>query len=156
MNDDTAAKAMDKAMTLLGRRAHSAAELRTKLRQRDFSWKIVNATIAECEHLKLLDDREFAGLYAAELRQRGYGPFRIRQGLMKKGIAREIIDSLLETSETPESELERALSSLKGKLKALQREPDARKRRDKAYRFLAGRGFSSSIISEVIRVSSLD
>jgi regulatory protein len=150
MNNEVSAKAMDKAMMLLGRRAHSTAELRTKLRQREFSWQVVNNTIAECERLKLLDDREFASLYASELRQRGYGPFRIRNGLMKKGISREIIDSLLDATETPGAELERAVASIKGKLRTFQREPDLRKRRDKAYRFLAGRGFSSSIISEAI------
>ena len=147
---DENAKAMDKAMRLLSSRAHSRRELGRKLYQRGFSSTAVSFAISECERLGLLNDEGFASDFAEELRGKGYGAGKIRNALALKGVERGIIEqAALKTDR--EEEYSRAEIALEKKLRTLKNETDARKRKEKAYRFLVSRGFSSDIASELLR-----
>ena len=143
-NNDVLKKAYD----LLARRAHSAQELRNKLYKRKFSSHDIETVISECRRLNLLDDGQFAEDYAAELSGQGQGPFKIKMKLRDKGLSETDIEKAL--NEITDNEYENAQRALAGKLRGLLNEPDMNKRRQKAYRFLAYRGFSSDAITRLL------
>jgi regulatory protein len=150
MTEETFQKAMDKAMRLLSSRGHSRKELYDKLLKRGFSKKIIMQTISECERLNFINDFEFAENYLRELQAKGYGIYRIKNAMFKKGVHSEIVKELLENSqENDDAEKKRAMEALKRKMKMLSRESDPRKLKEKACRFLASRGFSMDVIYSV-------
>jgi len=139
---------LKKAFDLLSRRAHSTKELRDKLYKRDYSKSDIDTVLAECERLGLLNDELFANDYAAELSGQGKGRFKVKMKLRNKGLSDEYIEKALE--KIVDNEEENAEQALKGKLRSLIHEDDINKRRQKAYRFLAYRGFSSDIITKLM------
>src|SRR3990172_12625909 len=87
----------DQALTLLGFRARSVAELRRKLLEKGASRVEVERVIAKLEDQHLLNDADFARQFA---RNRILGPgasrLRIGQELARRGVSREIADRALE------------------------------------------------------------
>ncbi len=152
-------EAMGKAVKFLAARAHSTAELRRKLAIRDFSPSIIESVIEECVRKKYLDDRMFTEYCLDELKNcRGYGPRKCRAYLIKKGIAPEMIDEVMtDKQDSAEVELEQAMEVLKRRMPSLERESDLLKRKEKAIRFMAGRGFSFDISNRAYeQLSRLD
>ena len=141
-------KVLKKAYDLLSRRAHSTQELRNKLYKREFSKHDIDTVIAECERLNFLDDKQFARDYAAELGGQGKGRFKIKMKLRNKGLSERDIEDALD--KLGDCEQENAKQALNAKLRSLIHETDINKRRQKAYRFLAYRGFSSDIITKLM------
>jgi regulatory protein len=139
---------LKKAFDLLSRRAHSTQELRNKLYKREFSKSDIDTVIAECERLGLLNDKLFANDYAAELSGQGKGRFKVKMKLRNKGLSEDNIEKALE--KLGDCEQENAANALNRKLRSLMHEDDINKRRQKAYRFLAYRGFSSDIITKLM------
>lgn len=141
---------MNIAVRLLARRNHTKHEIRRKLRQRGVSPDAISHVISECERLRYVDDAQTARSYIRELRSRGYGIHRIRMSMQKKGLSRELADSALSQIHSDADEMESARRAMEKKRVRFERETDARKRREKIYRFLASRGFSSDIISRFL------
>ena len=141
-------KVLKKAFDLLSRRAHSTKELRDKLYKREFSKRDIDTVIAECERLGFLNDELFANDYAAELGGQGKGSFKIKMKLRDKGLSEDNIEKALE--KIADNEQENAENALSRKMRSLINEEDINKRRQKAYRFLAYRGFSSDVITKLI------
>jgi len=132
--------AMEKAMRLLSRRPLTERELRDRLRKAEYTPGEIRDAVAECRKRGYVDDRQFAADYAEQLAARGLGGRRISQALYKRGISAELREEPLE--EAAATEAERAAEALAVKLRLLARESDPRKKREKAFRFLVGRGFS--------------
>lgn len=139
---------LKKAYDLLARRAHSTKELRNKLYKRKYPGRDIDTVISECTRLGFLNDASFARDYAAELAAQGKGPFRIQMKLRAKGLPENCIDQAL--TQVNNNEQENAEQALKGKIRSLVNEPDINKRRRKACRFLAYRGFSADTISRLM------
>lgn len=149
--------ALTVAVDILARRLVSRHELRTKLAAKKlFPPGEIDAAIATLTKMGVLHDDYLASDVARSYRSRGYGPARIRMALKKRGIAPELIEQAIEGTDdafsfsTPRDEAadardedaENAFSALRRKAPQLLREPDVRKRKAKAVRFLVGRGFS--------------
>jgi regulatory protein len=143
---------MDAATRLLAPRRHTEAELRRKLTKRGFDPETVDAVVATCRERDYVDDATTARLYLAELTRKAYGVNRIRQAMRDKGFGETIIQEITEEYGGSDAERDAARRALAKKGPALAREPDPRKRREKAYRFLAGKGFTG----EVIRAAMAD
>ena len=141
--------ALDRAMRLLSVRAHTGSELRQKLLRAGFSRDEVEAAISECEKRHYLDDRMFAEDCTALWLDRGHGIRSIRSKLRQKGIPAELAAAAIERTE--EAEPEAACRAIESRLQALLREKDKRKRRAKALRFLAARGFSGSALGAAMK-----
>lgn len=93
--DDELQKAKDAAYRYLGYRARSVAEVRDKLRTKDFAAEVVAEVIADLQRQKLLDDREFARRWVAARLQRAHGARKLAQDLRHKGVAADVIDEVL-------------------------------------------------------------
>ena len=144
------ARALDSAFRILARRDHTCKELAVKLRQKGFSRIAIDAALARCRDLGYLDDAKTATIIAGHLAESGYGPLRVRQVLKQKGLDDALVEQALARCGDEKSQVISARCMLEKKASQLSREADPWKRRQKAYRFLAGRGFSASVINRAI------
>ncbi len=154
-NAEHKSRCHERALRLLGQRAHSVHELRNKLIRKGFDTAIVDDEISELLRYRLLDDQSFAEAYCREklIGSRAIGPIRIRRDLLKRGIDSGIIQQVLqdiEDEDEPDATYERALAAAHSKLRLIQDRSDSRKVRGKIIRFLQGRGFPQSTIMQVL------
>ena len=143
------ATAMERAMRLLSMRAHTSCELRQKLLRAGFPPDEVGSAVAECEKHHYLDDRLFAEDCTDLWLERGHGIRSIRCKLRQRGISAELAAAAIGDSEDQEPEA--ACRAIDGKMPSLLREKDPRKRRAKALRFLAARGFSGNAVNAAMK-----
>lgn len=144
-------KAMNSAVRILTNRDHSKYELKQKLQQRGFTRKVIDTVIADCERLNYVNDERTAGLYISQLNRKCFGKRHIKMALKKKGLRGDAIEDILLQKCTEDEERKKAARLLEKKLKASNREKEARKKRDNIYRFLYSRGFSKDLIADLIR-----
>ncbi len=148
--DKARASALDSAFRILSRRDHTRKELAVKLRQKGFDRSAVAGALDRCRELGYLDDAKTAAIIAGHLAESGYGTLRVRQTLGQKGLDDAAIEQALARCGDEEAQVLRARGLLEKKASHLNREDDPWKRRQKAYRFLAGRGFTSTVINRAI------
>lgn len=86
----------DKAIGLLGRRPHFAAELGRKLAQRGFSSEEVGEALERLMQRRYLDDLETARAFVAERRRRnGWGSARLEAELLRRGASEDAVSAVL-------------------------------------------------------------
>ena len=130
------------ALAGLANRARTAQELRDSLSRKGFAEDIVEDTVADLERLGLVDDAAYARAFVrGRFSGRGYGPARLRQDLMRKGVARATIDGALAELTEAEDLGEAARDQAARKWRALASEDDPRKRKKKTMDYLVRRGF---------------
>ena len=164
----------DYAVRLLARRAYSVASLRKKMLEKQYGTTETEQVIYRFLQHGYLNDHLFAESLAASLHHMGYGKKRIISKLREKGISGEIIQESLEkilekraeqdvfshrepdgaekSEEFDSPEESAALKALKSKWRTLKNEPDVRKKKEKALRFLAGRGFEATVCYRTVNV----
>lgn len=92
--------ALEVAVAMLARREHSRVELAQKLRQKGFVAGEIELALDHLAARNYLNDERFAAVragYRAE--QSKWGPMKIRQELVAKGVGREIADEALDEIE---------------------------------------------------------
>ncbi|MBE6366583.1 MAG: regulatory protein RecX [Lentisphaerae bacterium] len=123
---------------------YSESKLREKLNSRHYPVAEIEEAIARCREYNLINDAMLAEEFAKSQSARGRGSRRIAHELYRHGLTGDAAKNALEQIEgNDESSAQAALQS---KLSTYQREPDWRKRREKAFRFLANRGYPLDII----------
>lgn len=144
----------NRALDALARRARSRAELQRWLLQRDYPADEVDVVLERLVAARLLDDLAFArGFVQSRLGEgRGYGPGRVRLELMRRGVAREVIDRVLaehqeDAGVDPALAVEAAARKRLRSLAGL--EPAVAERRLIAW--LLRRGFPGGIAGQVAR-----
>lgn len=142
--------ALDTAFRLLTRRDHTRRELQVKLRRKGFGAGEVERAVARLDELGYLDDLKTARILAGHLVQKGYGALRIRYALGQKGLDEAIVEKALDGCGDDRTQAIDARRVLKKKRQRLEREADPKKRLHMAYRFLAGRGFPTTVIRRVL------
>ncbi|HSO20331.1 MAG TPA: regulatory protein RecX, partial [Desulfosarcina sp.] len=80
------ARTLDSALRMLARRDDTCQELAVKLRAKGFGSADVDQALARCRQLGYLDDDRTAAVMVDHLVARGYGPLRVRQTLLQKGL----------------------------------------------------------------------
>lgn len=147
-----------KAIELLSRREHSAAELHSKLSRRfsdidDLDAKIWTL-ITRLQESGYQSDQRFAESYVRSRLSANFGKKRIAMELNQKGIASEAAEEAL--AEVFDAESVDELSQLENLWqKKFGRLPEDAKSRAKQMRFLVGRGFSFDQIQRLFdRIST--
>lgn len=135
---------LELAAMMLSVRPLSRAELKKKLHDKELSWEVAEKTVLDCERLGFVNDPETAEAYIRSMRNRGDGSRKIRMKLRVRGFKKEDVDGafLREEEASERSETDVALSVLKRKRLTLEREDNILKRKNKALRILASRGFT--------------
>ena len=141
-------------MRLLSFRALSETELKSKLLRAAYPEDEVDKAIAECRKHHYIDDHLLAADCVEFLRQRNSGSRLIRQKLIKRGLGAELSDGLPEENSADEEEAA-AVRALEYKLRLLSREKDVRKKRERVFRYLAGRGFPAGLIFKLLARTDL-
>lgn len=147
-------KAISAAMRLIDARPRAAAELRQRLRRKEFSSEAIDAAIARLGDLGLVDDMAFSRL-VVENRQtfRPRGKLAIRDELRRKGVERSVIDSVFEErAEAPEVEAERAMEVARGALRRYADAPDRVTFQRRLGGFLQRRGFTLDTIRPILDI----
>jgi len=142
---------MQYAVAQLARREHSRAELRMKLRRRrdrddpSGAAAAIEAVLDELQRKGLLSDARFATLLTRTRADR-FGTARIQQELRGHELADEIVRPEIERLKATEEERARDLWRRKFGRPAADAAERARQ-----MRFLAQRGFSSSVVLRVVK-----
>ncbi len=142
---DDVTRAFDMAVTLLARRPYSTAEIRRYLETKEIADPVVQEALSRLEQRGYVDDRAFAQYWLENREQfRPRGPRALQFELRQKGIAEDIIASVLEGMDSHDAAY-RAASEKARRLRGLSR----RDFQQKLGAFLARRGFDYDIVREV-------
>lgn len=147
---DPGRSALNAAVRLLTRRNHAREELAEKLRLRGFPEDAVTEALSACERYGYLNDAETARQFFGELRRKGNGPLKMRQKMARRGLTGDVVDRMLDAYAGGTEERDAARRQFEKRRLRFDRESDPRKRREKIYRFLNGRGFTGEVIRELL------
>jgi len=151
------AEVLDAAARFLESRPRSTAEVRRKLTGLGYRTTLVDAAVDRLTELRYLDDEAFAVAWVESRdRARPRGERALRQELGLKGVDRALVDEVLGERDAADAEPGGADDAaaerlLRRKLPAILREPDARRRRGRAYALLARSGFGPDTCGSVVR-----
>lgn len=139
------------ALRGLSNRARTSDEVRQSLLKKGFAETIVEDTVADLERLGVVDDAAYARAFVqGRFASRGYGPARLRQDLMRKGVPRRIIDEALAELVEAEDLGDEARQQAVRKWRTLSSEEDVRKRKKKTMDYLVRRGFGFDVAREAV------
>lgn len=147
MADSDWQEAYAKAIYLLARREHAAAELRDKLSQKGFSSQAVEEALEQLREQNLQSDERYAEVFVRSRAQRGHGPVKIRNDLRQREVAEHLIDDLIGDSDHDWLSLAHQQYQKKYRNTPVSNYNEWSKRA----RFLQSRGFTTSQIKTVIQ-----
>lgn len=143
--------AKERAYRLLARREHGTEELRRKLLRKDLDPGVVDEVITQCREKKLLDDYAYASSFSQDKFQlRNWGPHKIKSSLFSKGVPRDIISNVISELKENIDPVQTCLELAVKRRRHFLREPDEFKRKQKIFRYLAGKGYSSDTIKKAM------
>ena len=140
-----------RGLHLLEKQDRTEANLREKLLAGGYPEFVVDEAIAYIDSFGYIDDERMARSHI-RFYQNSRSKRRIKQDLLHKGIDSEVIERCIE-EEYETDEVELAVIALQKR--NYNFEESTYEERNKAYRFLVSRGFSSDVISKVIHNMSL-
>lgn len=146
-------KVKDACYRYLSRRDHASFELRQKIQKKGFGREIIQSVLEEFEQKGLLNDESFARKFASDKANfKKWGPKKIQNSLIKKGIrkpvAKKVVQNVAENLEQDQICVDLALKRKRHFL----RENDLFKRKQKIYRYLAGKGYAGPVIQKALPV----
>jgi regulatory protein len=144
-----------KALRLLKSRLRSAKELRSKLREKEFSPSVIEEVIENLNTLGLINDDKFARAYVHDaLLKKASGRRLLQQQLTARGISRDLINTVL-SDLLPENEEESLLLSAAksyiNRLRKSRKKNDEEKIRNRTVQHLIRRGFSFNQIIKTVK-----
>jgi SOS response regulatory protein OraA/RecX len=134
------------ALWLLGRRPYTSGGLLEKFRLRELPTAIAQTVLDKLIAKKFVNDANYAESFVHFKMSQNWGPTKIRMGLYKKKVPREIIDKTLKASYSPEGEGERAIELLERQKQRFLRKKEKKQgqRLRQAFEFLVRKGYSAS------------
>jgi len=146
-DSDAIARAVDSAARFLANRPRSVVEVRRNLSKKDTPEAVIDQAIARLETMGYLDDTAFAR-YWLENRNtfKPRGPMALRYELRQKGVADDIIDTVLDDGLDVEAAAYKAAQQKASRLRGLTRQQF----QNKLGGFLQRRGFTYATSRDVI------
>jgi len=138
------------AYRYLSHRDRSVRDTADHLKKKGFEEAVVQETLRYFKEANYLDDRRFAEHWArtrAENKQ--FGKYRLRQELLGKGLAPELIEETLDILFDDVQEIDLARTVVEKKLPSMQDLP-ADKRKNRLIGLLQRKGFSLDIIYKIL------
>lgn len=140
--------AWEQTLRWLDAKWYSESKLRERLNKLHYPEAEIEEVIARCREYNLVNDAALAQEFAQSQSSRGRGSRRIAFELRRHGLTGEAADNAL--NNIAGNEEAAALTALQSKMSSLRNEPDWRKRREKAFRFLAYRGFGPETVYQIL------
>jgi regulatory protein len=141
----------ESVLRYLGRRDHSASELRRKVSAKGYDTTVIDRILSEFQEKGYIDDMAFAEKFAsdkAEFKQ--WGPNKIKAALFKKGVKASVAEKVIQNLSVNLEHHQICVDLLRKRKQHFMRETDPLKRKQKMYRYLAGKGYASGSISRAI------
>lgn len=147
------ARAYSKAVDLLAMRPHFRAELARKLERRDFARPAVESTLDRLIELGYVDDLASARAFASQRAARqGWGPRRLVAELARRGVDEEYVRMAVdEVFAEGEGAMAREAAT-----RWAARAGKGGGDQDRLARYLDRRGFSKSVIVEILQEFAAD
>lgn len=144
-------KAKQAAFRYLSYRPRTVQELKAALTRKGYDNGKTECVIKELEAFGFLNDLEYAKAWVDERkRHKGHGKKRLRQELLKKGIASSIVDEvLIDMNEDEQRQL--AISIAERRYSRIKSEPWLKIER-RLGNYLVRQGYSMSIVYEVLHL----
>ena len=146
----------ESAIKIIERSYKTEIEIRDKLKQKGYEEKQINNSIDFLKEYNFINDNTYAKAFIKD-KLSSKGSQKIKYDLMKKGIAKDIIEeNLIKVDKNEEKEV--ALNVGRKKYESIRRkESDNYKLSGKLYRFLISRGYAYDIVKDVVKeIMSLD
>lgn len=153
LNSTDYEKLSARALRLLAKKRYTEGEIRKKLlvclkKFPEVRVECIDAVIDRLKELKYLDDELFVRDYISDrIRFKPRGIYLIKRELKQKCLSEELIERAI--SDCPLDEGEAANRALEKKIKSWKKDP-LEKQRQKAYRFLASKGFNLDTIYKTL------
>jgi len=145
-------KALSAAYRFLARRSHSQEELKAKLLNKGFSPTVTAQALEVIARQGYLNDEQASLQWALNLvEKRCWGRHKVTAYLLRKGIARELIDRVQKQIWQEFDENAVARAALKKQYAHSSDQPSV----EKMFRFLKSRGFSQEAIYRNLDVDFL-
>ena len=138
------------ALRILKYRFNSAAELRRKLRSKQFERDVIDATVMRLTKEKWLDDARFAAAYIRTRALKKKGVRRIRSELIRAGVADDVIQTAVSENIDSEDERARALAVAERRLPILARKYEPDMVRNKLTAYLLNQGYDAALVRAVL------
>lgn len=144
-------KTLDKLLRFAMLRPRSEKEITDYFRRKKVHESMHEELLAKLKHFELLDDLKFAKWWVEQRGNFKPKPRRILKiELTKKGIVKEIIESVMGETEVDEEKMARELIKRKEyKWRGLE----AREAKQKMSQYLAGKGFGWDVIEKVVKIA---
>jgi regulatory protein len=144
------ADAFEAALGALDRKERTAHELALWLKGRGFAMDEIEAALRRLFETEVLDDERFARRYAEDKRElSGWGPERIREALLDRGVPIDTIEGVL-ALDSHGDQLDRAREILIRRARPLDDEAD----RQRALEYLARRGYDYETAHQAVQSAS--
>lgn len=134
------------AMDLLAMREHGRIELKRKLLRKGAEPQLIDAVLDQLTQDKLLSEERYLESYIRSRANNGYGPLRIQQELLERGLNKIEINQAIEHLGYDWQE---KLRNLWGK--KFGSPPKDIKEKAKQGRFLLYRGFNMDMINKLLK-----
>ena len=149
--DEQYVDAKQAALDYLAYKPRTEEEVRRKLGQEDVPSPVIEDVIARLYELEYLDDEAYAHDYAHNrFSSKKYGPVRIRRELTERGVDRRLADAAVDELFAEVDVTAAAWTHAEKRWPRLAGEDDPRRRRQKMYRYLRRRGFTSNTIRPIL------
>lgn len=147
MSEQHPRDAFARALEAISHKERTAAEVSAWLAKREFSQFEIEDAVNRLIDAEALDDEKFARRFAEDKRElRGWGPQRIEEALMARGLDRSIVAAAV-IGDDCSDQLERAVALLENRGQATVDEAS----RARALAFLARRGYDAELAYDAVR-----
>jgi regulatory protein len=144
------------ALNYLNYKQRTEKEIRKKLKEKKISEKSTDKIISILKDLKFLNDDQYAKMYLEEkLANNPKGKRVIAMKLAEKGISKEVINNVIDSKYSEDTEIKKAKELLSKYLKKVRAKSESDKRQ-KCYRYLLSRGFDYEIVKSACKIENAD
>jgi regulatory protein len=144
----------DYAIAALGRRMHSVAELKRKLRNRCSEETVIDRVVARLKEHKYLNDAGYAAAYSTFRRDnQKFGRRRVTTDLKVKGVHADVIEKAVDEAYAGVSEAELARSFLERKR---LKKPQNNREAARIFRALMRAGFGIATSIAILKTWNVD
>ncbi len=151
LEEDRLGRALQVAVRFVSHAPRTKAEVVRRLERAGIAVDLQARVLDRLVDMRLLDDERYLGAYLeSRIHNQGYGPRRVREELVRRGMAREEVENALALFLEDSVTLDIAEEQARRKWSKLVREGDGRKSRRKLFDFLIRRGFSSETARQAV------
>lgn len=140
--------ARQRALYYMSLKERSVREVESYLVRKGYDEETASSVSGSLQASRLIDDSRLADILARTAPERGWGPARVRQEMLKRGISRDDADQAMQRFLSEEECLETALSA--GRKSWRSGRGDFKSRKARVSGHLKRRGFSTGTIIKVL------